>query len=168
MDQAGIAIHNARLAESLRKNQIFLEQTNLQLQKSLEKLIETNLKLDRKVKELETLYDVSRSLNMTTDMESVLSLIINKSRHEASHVNIKSNRRWLALFADCGLGLEVAATWRGRRRYLAQSAGTECWHMNLLALSRRRHTALRRIVTRVAGDGTLAWWVAGRMGFLWR
>ena len=101
-------------------------------------------------------------------VSDVLLAIINKSRHEASHVNIKSNRRWLALFADCGLGFEAAATWRGRRRYLAQSAGTECWHENLLALSRRRHTALRRVVTRVAGDGTLAWWVAGRMGFLWR
>jgi SAM-dependent methyltransferase len=101
-------------------------------------------------------------------VSDVLLAIINKSRHEASHVNIKSNRRWLALFADCGLGFEAAATWRGRWRYLARSAGTECWHLNLLALSRRRHTALRRIVTRVAGDGTLAWRAAGRMGFLWR
>ena len=79
-NQAAIAIHNARLAENLRKNQIFLEQTNIQLQKSLEKLIETNLKLDRKINEMSVLFDVSKSLNMASDMESVLLLIINKSR----------------------------------------------------------------------------------------
>ena len=84
VNQAAIAIHNARLAENLRKNQIFLEQTNLQLQKSLEKLIETNLKLDRKINEMSVLFDVSKSLNMASDMESVLRLIINKSRQVLS------------------------------------------------------------------------------------
>ena len=79
-NQAAIAIHNARLAENLRKNQIFLEQTNLQLQKSLEKLIQTNLKLDKKINETSVLFDISKSLNLATDMESVLSLIISKSR----------------------------------------------------------------------------------------
>lgn len=79
-NQAAGAIENARLTANLKKNQLFLEQTNFQLQKSLEKLIETNLKLDRKVNEISTLYDISRSLNMTTDMESVLSFIIGKSR----------------------------------------------------------------------------------------
>jgi SAM-dependent methyltransferase len=101
-------------------------------------------------------------------VSDVLITIINKSRHEASHVNIKSNRRWLAILADCGLGLEVAATWRARRRYLSQSAGTECWHLNLLALSRRGHSTISRIVTRLGGDASLAWRVAGTMGFLWR
>jgi len=79
-NQAAIAIHNARLAESLKKNQIFLEQTNMQLQKSLEKLIETNLKLDKKINETSVLFDVSKSLNEATDMDTVLSLIIAKSR----------------------------------------------------------------------------------------
>lgn len=79
-NQASIAINNARMAENLRKNQIFLEQTNLQLQRSLEKLIETNLKLDRKINEMSVLFDVSKSLNKASDMESVLLLIINKSR----------------------------------------------------------------------------------------
>lgn len=80
-NQAAIAIHNARLAESLRKNQIFLEQTNLQLQKSLEKLIETNLKLDKKINETSVLFDISKSLNLAADMDTVLKLIISKSRN---------------------------------------------------------------------------------------
>jgi len=98
----------------------------------------------------------------------VLVAIINKSRHEASHVNIKSNRGWLRLFAECGLGLETAATFRGRRRYLHNSAGTEAWHLNLLVLSERRHTAARQALTRALGDGALAWRVAGHLGGLWR
>lgn len=79
-NQAAIAIHNATLTENLKKNQIFLEQTNNQLQRSLEKLIETNLKLERQRNELEVLYEVSRSLNMASDMESILRLCLSKTR----------------------------------------------------------------------------------------
>lgn len=79
-NQAAIAIANARLTENLRKQQIFLEQTNAQLQKSLEKLIETNIKLERQRTELGVLFDVSRSLNMAPDMDSILRSILSKTR----------------------------------------------------------------------------------------
>jgi sigma-B regulation protein RsbU (phosphoserine phosphatase) len=79
-NQAAIAIANARLTENLKMNQIFLEQTNAQLQKSLEKLIETNLKLERQRTELGVLYDVSRSINMAPDMDSILKSMLSKTR----------------------------------------------------------------------------------------
>ena len=79
-NQAAIAIANARLTENLKKQQIFLEQTNAQLQKSLEKLIETNIKLERQRTELGVLFDVSRSLNMAPDMDSILRSILSKTR----------------------------------------------------------------------------------------
>ncbi len=79
-NQAAIAIQNASLAEKLKKHQRFLEQTNLQLQRSLEKLIEANIKIDRKMKEISALYDLSRSLNMTDDQDSVLKLVLERSR----------------------------------------------------------------------------------------
>ncbi|MBI4865285.1 MAG: SpoIIE family protein phosphatase [Candidatus Riflebacteria bacterium] len=79
-NQASIAIHNARLADNLKKNQLFLEQTNAQLQRSLEKLIETNLKLERQRTELGVLYEVSRALNMAPDMDSILRSILGKIR----------------------------------------------------------------------------------------
>jgi sigma-B regulation protein RsbU (phosphoserine phosphatase) len=79
-NQAAIAIHNARLAENLKKHQVFLEQTNAQLQRSLDKLLETNVKLERQRTELGVLFDVSRSLNMATDMDSILKSILAKTR----------------------------------------------------------------------------------------
>jgi len=79
-NQASTAIHNARLTENLKKSQLFLEQTNAQLQRSLEKLIETNIKLERQRTELGVLFDVSRSLNMAPDMDSILKSILAKSR----------------------------------------------------------------------------------------
>ncbi|MBI4871245.1 MAG: GAF domain-containing protein, partial [Candidatus Riflebacteria bacterium] len=79
-NQAAVAIHNARLTENLKKNQIFLEQTNNQLQRSLEKLIETNLKLDRKINELSVMFAVSRSLNMAQDMDMLLKSILRSTR----------------------------------------------------------------------------------------
>ncbi len=94
-------------------------------------------------------------------VSDALVAIINKSRHEPSHVNIKSNRRWLSLFSDCGFGLEHGATARGRACYLRKSAGTEMWHVNLLALSKRAHTSGRRALTRVIGDGAPFWRATG-------
>lgn len=101
-------------------------------------------------------------------VSDVLVTIVNKSRHEPSHVNIKSNRGWLTLFAECGLGLEIGATARGRRRYLRDSAGTEDWHVNLLVLSKRRHSRARNLAVRLLGDGTLAWRLAGQLRSMWR
>lgn len=79
-NQAAIAIANARMNEDLKKQQIYLEQTNAQLQKSLEKLIETNIKLERQRTEMGVLFDVSRSLNMAPDMDSILKSILSKTR----------------------------------------------------------------------------------------
>jgi len=79
-NQASIAIQNARLAENLKKNQIFLEQTNTQLKRSLEQLTETNIKLERQRNELEALFEVSRSLNSATDTEDILQLCLMKTR----------------------------------------------------------------------------------------
>ncbi len=79
-NQAAIAIENARLTENLRKNQIYLEQTNNQLQRSLEKLIEANLKLDRKINELSVMFEVSKELNMAQDMDALLKSILGSTR----------------------------------------------------------------------------------------
>ncbi len=79
-NQAAIAIDNARLTADLRTNQEFLEKTNVQLQKSLQSIIETNRKLDRKLGELSALYEASRHLNMAPDIESVLRAILEQSR----------------------------------------------------------------------------------------
>jgi SAM-dependent methyltransferase len=92
-----------------------------------------------------------------------LLAIINKSRHEPSHVNIKSNRQWIRLLGECGFGLETLATWRGRARYLQRSAGTECWHLNFLALSKHAHASWRRLAGRLGSDAPLAWRVAGEI-----
>jgi GT2 family glycosyltransferase/SAM-dependent methyltransferase len=100
-------------------------------------------------------------------VSGALIAIVNKSRHEPSHVNVQPNGKWLSLFADCGLGFEAAATWRGRRRYLRSSAGTEDWHLNLLVVSARRHSRLNRLTSRVA-EGAAAWRAAARLVFLWR
>ncbi|MBI3892654.1 MAG: SpoIIE family protein phosphatase [Candidatus Wallbacteria bacterium] len=83
-NQAAIAIQNARLTENLKKNQIFLEQTNAQLQRSLEKLIETNLRLDRKINELSVMFEVSKSLNMAQDMDALLKSILKSTRQVLS------------------------------------------------------------------------------------
>lgn len=80
-NQAAIAIQNARLTENLKKNQIYLEQTNNQLQRSLEKLIETNLKLDRKINELSMMFEVSKAMNLAQDMDALLKSILKSTRH---------------------------------------------------------------------------------------
>jgi GT2 family glycosyltransferase len=100
-------------------------------------------------------------------VSGVLIAIVNKSRHEPSHVNVKPNGKWLRLFADCGLGFEAAATFRGRRRYLRNSAGTEDWHVSLLVLSARRHSTLNSLTSRIT-DGALAWRIAGVLKSVWR
>ncbi|MBI4870643.1 MAG: SpoIIE family protein phosphatase, partial [Candidatus Riflebacteria bacterium] len=79
-NQAAVAIHNARLTENLKENQICPEQTNNQLQRSLEKLIETNLRLDRKINELSVMFAVSKSLNMAQDMDMLLKSILRSTR----------------------------------------------------------------------------------------
>jgi glycosyltransferase involved in cell wall biosynthesis/SAM-dependent methyltransferase len=101
-------------------------------------------------------------------VSDVLVVVVNKDRTEASHVNVKSNRGWLKLFAGCGLGFDAAATCRGRRRYLHDGAGPEAWHVNLLVVSARRRSRLSRLAARTVGDLTPAWRTAGHMGFLWR
>ena len=92
-----------------------------------------------------------------------LIVVVNKSRHDPRHVNIKSNREWLKLFADGGFGLEYRATQRARYCYLTKSAGTEMWHANLLVLSKRAHSIARRTVASVFGDGAPVWRIAGAL-----
>lgn len=80
-NQAAIAIDNSRLTADLRKNQEFLERTNEQLQESLQTVIDTNRKLDRKIGEITALYEASRNLNTAPDVESVLRQILEQSRN---------------------------------------------------------------------------------------
>lgn len=80
-NQAAIAIENARLTNSLTKHQAHLEQTNQQLQDSLQKELETNHKLDRKVGEISALYEASRKLNEASDVSSVMQKILEQTRH---------------------------------------------------------------------------------------
>ncbi|MBI4864610.1 MAG: SpoIIE family protein phosphatase [Candidatus Riflebacteria bacterium] len=65
-NHAAIAIHNARMAESLRRNQASLEQANRELERSLA--------------ELESLYELSRSINRSGDVGSVLKLCLGRTR----------------------------------------------------------------------------------------
>ncbi len=94
-------------------------------------------------------------------ISSALVAVIGKSRGEPAHVNIKSNRRWLRLFADCGFGLELGPTCRARAQYLRTSPRAGAWHLDLLALSTRAHALPYRLARRVAGDGAMAWRIAG-------
>lgn len=80
-NQAAIAIENARLTNSLRRNQDHLEETNRQLEDSLQKELETNHKLDRKVGEISALYEASRKLNEASDVSSVMQKILEQTRH---------------------------------------------------------------------------------------
>ncbi len=76
--QAGIAIANARLAEELEKKQKKLEEAYEELKQHATSLQIANKKLDRKVAELSALYEVSRSINMTSNLDTILKLILEK------------------------------------------------------------------------------------------
>ncbi len=79
-NQAAIAIDNANLTNSLRQNQEFLEATNQQLQKSLQNLLNSNRKLDRKIGELSALFEASKRLNEASDIGSVMQKILEQTR----------------------------------------------------------------------------------------
>ncbi len=76
--QAAIAIDNARLTEDLRKKQQKLEEANEELRDRSTRLQIAKEHLDRKVAELEALNAVSKGMNMVSDRDSVLQLILEK------------------------------------------------------------------------------------------
>lgn len=61
-----------------------------------------------------------------------LLAIINKSTHDPSHINIKSNREWVSWFERHGFVYDNKATLRARAKYLEKSNGTEAWHRDCL------------------------------------
>ncbi|MBI3890241.1 MAG: diguanylate cyclase [Candidatus Wallbacteria bacterium] len=76
--QAAIAINNARLTNDLSDKQVKLEQANRDLVDRSTRLQLTNEKLDEKIAELEALNSISRGMNMVSDLDSVLRLILAK------------------------------------------------------------------------------------------
>lgn len=76
--QAAIAINNARLTNDLRDKQAKLEQANRELLDRSTRLQLANERLDEKIAELEALNAISRGMNMVSDLDSVLRLILAK------------------------------------------------------------------------------------------
>ena len=77
--QAAIAISNARMAEELELKQQKLEKAYDELRDRATRLQVVNEKLDQKVAELSALNAVSKSLNMVSDLNSILKLILEKT-----------------------------------------------------------------------------------------
>lgn len=106
-NQAAIAIENARLTANLRKNEDFLKATNQQLQASLQKQLETNRRLDRKVGEILALYEASKKLNEANDVGSVMQKILEQTR-----AVVRCERTSLMMF-DRGAGVYVTRLVKG-------------------------------------------------------
>jgi GAF domain-containing protein len=79
-NQAAIAIENANLTANLTANQKSLELANTELQQSLESLVSSNQKLDRKIEEVTALYETSKKLNEASDVGAVLQKILEQTR----------------------------------------------------------------------------------------
>ena len=77
--QAAIAIGNARMTEELETKQLKLEKAYEELRDRATRLQIVNEKLDQKVGELSALNAVSKGINMVSDLNSILQLILAKT-----------------------------------------------------------------------------------------
>jgi len=77
--QAAIAIGNARMAEELENKQDKLETAYDELRDRASRLQIVNEKLDQKVAELSALNAVSKGINMVSELNSILKLILEKT-----------------------------------------------------------------------------------------
>ncbi len=103
--------------------------------------------------------DEARSVTSRVALISnILFTTINKGFHDPSHVNIKSNWRWILFFHQSGFLFDPKITARARAKYLEKSNGTERWHRDCLVFVRKDSTLAPSLV---------AWWLALMKEFAW-
>ena len=84
------------------------------------------------VSDTEALEIISR----TAKIARVFFTTINKSPHDPSHINLKSNLKWIKLFQDAGFRFNPRLTALARKKYREKSAGSERWQRDCLVFSR--------------------------------
>lgn len=77
--QAAVALANARMAEDLKAKQRQLEKANADLVDQSKKLTAAKRVVEQKVRELSALNAVANGINVTSNLDSVLRLIVDKT-----------------------------------------------------------------------------------------
>jgi GT2 family glycosyltransferase len=77
-------------------------------------------------------YEVNILIAKLLKITNTLFILVNKSDHEPSHINLQDNYSWIKLFEKYGFYYNYKATNKARLVYAKSSVGTECWDQNCL------------------------------------